>query len=329
MARMKKTAKSSNDLTPESIGVKAVPTDELRANPHNPRLLFDKEPMDVLRSSIEKVGILVPLTVYKGRRQSFYTILDGQRRWMCAKDLGLGKVPVNQVAEPTVVQNIVTMFQIHKLREDWELMPTALKLEVLMAELKERGDKRLAALTGLDQAVVTRCKKLLSYSPRYQDLMLDPDPRKRVKADFFIELYSVRNDRVVAKMPWFKKDKFTRRMLEKYQNPDSDLKSVTTFRVIKQHITNAKNANRVASITRKLEEYTFDDDLTIDHLAIQTAVVRADVRKLLRSIGKLRESVTEIDVDEYYGEDDLWAALEKLVAEIRKKLKAADRRPHR
>ena len=325
----KKTARQQEGLSPESIGVKSVLTEELKANPHNPRLLFDKEPMDVLRSSIGKVGILVPLTVFKGRRQDFYTILDGQRRWMCAKDLGLRKVPVNQVAEPTVVQNIVTMFQIHKLREDWELMPTALKLEVLMRELKEIGDKRLSALTGLDQAVVSRCKKLLSYSPKYQDLMLDPDPSKRVKADFFIELYAVRNDRVVSKMPWFKKDKFTRRMLEKYQNPDSDLKSVTTFRVIKQHITNAKNAKKVPAITRKLEQYTFDDNLDIDHLEIQTALVRADVRKLLKSIGRLNESISAIDVDEYFGEDDLWLALERLAAEIRKKLKAADRRPNR
>lgn len=324
---VKKKSHGRASLSPETIGVKSVPTGDLRANPHNPRLLFDKEPMDVLRSSIEKVGILVPLTVYKGRSQSHYTILDGQRRWMCAKDLGLKKVPVNQVAEPTVVQNIVTMFQIHKLREDWELMPTALKLEVLMDELQERRDKRLAALTGLDQAVVARCKKLLSYPAKYQDMMLDPDPRKRVKADFFIELYAVRNDRVVAKMPWFRKDQFTRRMLQKYQNPDSDLKAVTNFRTIKQHITNAKNANRVPAITKRLHEYVEDDSLSIDHLEIQTAQVRADVRRLLKNIDRLESSVNGLEVSEYYGEDDLWSALERLIRTIRSKLKEADRRP--
>src|SRR5437016_12245351 len=156
-------------FSPEKIGVDTVPTDRLQPNPHNPRMLFDKQPMATLRESIKKVGILVPLTVYKGKSQEKYTILDGQRRWMCAKDLGLKSVPANRVAEPDIVQNIVTMFQIHKLREDWEVMPTALKLEVLMDKLEEQSERKLADLTGLDPAVVARCKKLLSYTTKYQD----------------------------------------------------------------------------------------------------------------------------------------------------------------
>jgi ParB/RepB/Spo0J family partition protein len=163
-------------LAPGSVGVKAIPTDELEANPHNPRRLFDPRPLKTLQESIEKVGILVPLTVYWAKSRKTWVILDGQRRWICAQELGLKTVPANEVAEPSVVQNIVTMFQIHKLREDWELMPTALTLDVLMGAMKERRDDKLAELTGLDRAVVARCKKLLSFSKKYQDMMLDPDP---------------------------------------------------------------------------------------------------------------------------------------------------------
>ena len=155
-AKKKKTArhkKSPQGLSPRQIGIKSVTTGKLFANPHNPRMLFDREPFKVLKTSIEKVGILVPLTVYFDSKKKRLVILDGQRRWLCAKELKLEDVPVNQVAEPTVVQNIVTMFQIHKLREDWELMPTALKLELLMKELQEKHAKTLATLTGLDQAV--------------------------------------------------------------------------------------------------------------------------------------------------------------------------------
>ncbi len=68
-----------------------------------------------------------------------------------------------------------------------------------MRALEESKGTSLAELTGLDEAVVVRCKKLLSYNKRYQDMMLDADPDKRVKADFFIELYAVRNDREVKK----------------------------------------------------------------------------------------------------------------------------------
>ena len=108
-----------------------VPTESLKPNPHNPRMLFDALPLQTLEDSIKKVGILVPLTEYKAKGSKQYTILDGQRRWICAQNLDMKEVPINEVGEPTTAQNIVTMFQIHKLRQDWELMPTALKLGVL------------------------------------------------------------------------------------------------------------------------------------------------------------------------------------------------------
>ena len=216
-----------DDFGVKAIGVSNLPINKLRPNPHNPRKLFDREDLQILRESIKRVGILVPLTVYKEKATGHYIILDGQRRCMCAQQVNLKTIPVNEVAEPTLVQSIVTMFQIHKLRKDWELMPTALKLELLMTELNERKEKRLAELTGLDEAVVQRCKKLLSYPKKYQDMMLDSDPSKRHKADFFIELYAVRNDREVNKFHWFERNKFTDLMLKKQDV--GGIKSVTDF----------------------------------------------------------------------------------------------------
>src|SRR5438132_1652139 len=101
---------SAIEYSAKAIRVKNLSTDKLRPNPHNPRMLFDREPLNVLRESIKRVGILVPLTVYQEKRTGHYVILDGQRRWMCAQQIGLGRIPVNEVAEPTLVQNVVTMF---------------------------------------------------------------------------------------------------------------------------------------------------------------------------------------------------------------------------
>jgi len=78
-----------------AIRVKTLSPGQLRANPHNPRTLFDRDDMHVLRESIRRVGILVPLTVYQEQKTGNYVILDGQRRWMCAQDVGLSKIPVN------------------------------------------------------------------------------------------------------------------------------------------------------------------------------------------------------------------------------------------
>jgi len=316
-----------NDYGVRAIGVRSLPTQKLRANPHNPRMLFDREDLHILRESIDRVGILVPLTVYQEKSTGHYIILDGQRRWMCAQQVGLDTIPVNEVAEPTLVQNIVTMFQIHKLRKDWELMPTALKLELLMRELGEKKEKRLAELTGLDEAVVVRCKKLLSYNKRYQDTMLDADPDKRVKADFFIELYAVRNDREVKKFPWFNKDKFTDDMLRKMQ--DKGIKSVTDFRIVKQHINNAVKAKKVQAISKRLQEFAQQPSLTPDHLNIESAKVTAEAKKILKSADSLYAQIDAIDVDEYYGEEVMWTRLESLAQLIRDKLRALGRREER
>jgi ParB/RepB/Spo0J family partition protein len=326
MEEVTRNRESEGHLAPQAIGVKSIRTDELTPNPHNPRTLFDRVPLEVLRDSIAKVGILVPLTVYWSQAEGHYVILDGQRRWMCARELDLQEVPVNQVAEPSLVQNIVVMFQIHKLREDWELMPTALKLEVLMGALQERSEKRLAELTGLDTAVVSRCKKLLSYPKRYQDLMLDPDPNRRIKADFFIELYAVRNDRFVNQMNWFRKDEFSERMLQKYKAKTAGIKAVTDFRTMKQYVTNARRSDRNKEMAQRLREFTYDDSLPLDHLAIEEADVSATARRLQSSIVKLEESLRAIDIQEFYGEEALWKSLEKLSRLIHAKLKAVGRR---
>jgi ParB family transcriptional regulator, chromosome partitioning protein len=310
---------------PAAVGVRTVPTAALKPNPHNPRYLFDREPLSTLKASIAKLGILVPLTVYEESSTGDYVILDGQRRWICAKELGLESVPVNLVEEPSLVQNIVTMFQIHKLREDWELMPTALKLQVLMERLRERNERQLAEITGLDAAVVSRCKKLLAYSPRYQEMMLVAEPSQRIKADFFIELYPVITDRVVTRMVWFKRDHFIKRMLSKYIH-GKGLKAVTDFRRIKQCVTAAKRADLADALSAKMQEFVERDDLTIDHLEITKAQIHAQARTVLATLNRMYESLSEIDAREFYGEEELWRQLERLYKLIERKLRDADRR---
>jgi len=92
----------------------------------------------------------------------------------------------------------------------------------------------ISELTGLEEAVIVRCKKLISFDRKFQGMMLDPDPDRRVKSDFFIELYSLIHDSHVASFPWFSQNKFIREMLVKYQQEPRTIKAVTDFRTGKQ-----------------------------------------------------------------------------------------------
>jgi ParB/RepB/Spo0J family partition protein len=303
-----------------------VRTDSLQANPHNPRALFDEEPLRTLEASIRKVGILVPLTVYKAHGSKNYTILDGQRRWICAQRIKLDEVPIHQVTEPSLAQNIITMFQIHKLRKDWELMPTALKLGVLMEELEETNNDKLADLTGLDSAVVVRCKKLLWFDREYQNRMLDPDPTKRLTADLFIEMYPVITDRSVRDAKWFNKRKMIDAFVRKYLEHKSGFRAVTDFRKIKAYLTAARKAGREAELLERLGQFVASDDVTIEDLEIEAARIHRDAGTLSRRLAKLRDELTELDVDAFAAEEGLWTELEHLLIAIRKKLAEGERR---
>jgi hypothetical protein len=157
--------------------------------------------------------------------------------------------------------------------------------------------------------------------------MLDPDPSKRVRADFFIELHPVITDRTVRKMLWFSKNKFIRRMLEKYQTKGAGIKAVTDFRLMKQHISNARRARKIKAISKRLKEFTEDDSLSLEHLEIKSAAVHETVKRLLLNIGNIRDALEDTDVADYYGEEGLWKQLEDLAALIRAKILEAGRRP--
>jgi ParB family transcriptional regulator, chromosome partitioning protein len=317
------TRRSSAGTFTRAIGVRNVATDELHPNPHNPRYLFDPKPMKILEESIKKVGILVPLTVYRREKDHKYVILDGQRRWMCAQELGILRVPVNEVGEPDAVQNIVMMFTIHKLRKDWELMPTALKLEVLMQELRTRSERKLGVLTGLDETTVGRCKKLLSFPRRYQDLMLRAEPKDRVRADFFIELYAILSDRFVASRPWFSRNAFTASMLAKYQA--GVIKSVIHFRHLKQLIASAVAASRGPEMDRKLQAFVRNRELKIEAVAL-SGVGSTRAATVVRLARSLSSSLNQLDVELAYGDERMWSELQDLLELIQTRIEQAQRR---
>jgi len=114
----------------ENKTLREIKVSEIAPNPYNPRLVFGPSELNELKNSISKVGILVPLTVYQNTKdlpKENYIILDGERRWRCATEIGLETIPANVIDEPKdITQNILFMFNIHHFRKEWALFPTAL-----------------------------------------------------------------------------------------------------------------------------------------------------------------------------------------------------------
>lgn len=175
--------------------LQTVSPDEIRQNPDNPRLVFREEEMTQLMNSIREVGIKVPVSLYQDGKH--YVLIDGERRWRCAKRLNLKAIPSIIQPKPTRLENLLMMFNIHNVRLDWDLMPMALKLAEVRDMLQKSGKaadvKALSAITGVPTPTVKRAFDLLDLPSKYQKMLLKeaekPRSEQRIKPDLFIEIY--------------------------------------------------------------------------------------------------------------------------------------------
>jgi len=144
--------------------LKYILVDEIVRNLQNPREPISREEVDDLRKSIEIVGgILVPLVVYQ-REDKKYVLLDGERRWRAAKQLGLEQVPANILEKPySDFDNLRTMFNIHQQRKDWSTAARAIALGRMtkMRQGASLSDTQLMDITGMNKKKIEEAKLLL------------------------------------------------------------------------------------------------------------------------------------------------------------------------
>ena len=145
--------------------------------------------------SIRRYGVQVPIAVY--REKHGYILIDGERRWRCCRKLNRSTIPALVQKKPTALHNLLLMFNIHALREQWDLLTIALKLptviDLLRKELgKDPNEGELAARTGLGRSVIRRCKLLMELPEQYRKMILEelkkPKSRQKITEDLFIEM---------------------------------------------------------------------------------------------------------------------------------------------
>jgi ParB/RepB/Spo0J family partition protein len=294
-----KSDQSVPPVVPSGQLVKLSP-EEVVPSQNNPRHLFDREPLNTLKKSIRQHGVLVPITVYKPKGQQKFSILDGQRRYMCCSELQRDEgiellIPANVVEPPDKIASLLYMFSIHNFREQWELMPTALALNTIIEALGEDDNKVLSKLTGVSEPQLERCKKLLTFPERFQELSLDPNPKRRIPSNFWIEAYPVLNlcDEKLRELvdEVGGRDGITDKLVEKYRA--KRIRSVLHFRRIMEAYEVAVDEETRERVLQRLREYILDpqletrkafDDFVVEGRRVQGAVNACDdfVRQLQR-----------------------------------------------
>ena len=285
--------------------------EQLRPSPHNPRRLFDAEPLKSLKASIREHGVLVPLTVYRLPGQALHAIVDGERRFRCCSELadeGIEvKIPANVVDAPDQMASLIYMFNIHQFREQWELMPTALALKSVIEQMGSDDTDELTELTGLSDRQVERCKIILSFAPRYQDMSMESDPRKRIPSNFWVELSPVL-DLAAQLLPDLVaeegRDGITDLLVDKYRR--KRIRSVVHFRrILEAYDVHEEDQDEVAAVGDRLRDYILDPDLEtrqafdgfiLDTRRVQKASDAAD--KFIREIQRAKIDHTIDDKSE-------------------------------
>jgi ParB/RepB/Spo0J family partition protein len=287
------------------VGVsKTVDPEKLSKNPHNPRRYFNEEQLDLLRTSIQEVGVLVPLIAYEDSSEpGSYVLMDGERRWRCSLDLGLSEVPINVIEEPTPLDNLLRMFNIHSVREDWPLISVALSLRQVIEISGEDREVRLAEMTGLTRSTVRRAKRLLSLPDEELELIRSEAHLDRIdqvhREDLYLEIeaaVSVARNELPEINEQFSRDEMIRRFAEKREA--KTLTAVTDFRDVGK-LVKAADEDLVSreEVTAAVSKLVTDVDAT-PPIVFQDLAARAyDQRTAARKAELLRESLESLPIE--------------------------------
>lgn len=250
-----------------------LPISQVEPEPNQPRKNFDEVAITELAASIERYGVLQPITV---RRLSsgYYRIVAGERRWRASRLAGLSEIPALIIdvddlgaAERALVENLQ--------REDLNAIEEAEGFRAL-TELYGLTQAEAAERVGRSRPAVANALRLLSLPHPVQSLVSSG----KLSAGHARALVTVR--------PAERQERLARRCIEQ------DL-SVRQLESLVKH-----------EMSEKTEK---PQHTGVNYVAeVETRLTRALGRKVKLVTGR-KKGRFEI---EYYGEDDLEVLIEAL-----------------
>jgi ParB family chromosome partitioning protein len=142
---------------------------EIEPNKEQARKIFDDEALEELASSIKEYGVIQPIIVAK--KDNFYEIVAGERRWRASKKAGLTEIPAivkeddeQRNKEISLIENIQ--------REDLNPIEKARGIKVLMDEY-DLTQQKVADMIGKSRSSVANTLRILNLDERVINLALE------------------------------------------------------------------------------------------------------------------------------------------------------------
>lgn len=142
---------------------------KVEPNREQPRKKFDEDGLLELAESLKQYGILQPLLVQK--RDDYYEIIAGERRWRAAKLAGLKEVPV--IVKDLTDQEIMEISLIENIqREDLNPIEEAQAYKRLLTEFNLKQDE-VAERVSKSRSAITNSMRLLKLCEKVQQMIID------------------------------------------------------------------------------------------------------------------------------------------------------------
>ena len=166
-----KTAKHTAPVKKEVVnaGQIMMKINDVEPNRDQPRKHFEEDALLELADSIKQFGILQPLIVQK--RNDYYEIIAGERRWRAAKQAGIKEIPV--IIKEYTDQEIVEISLIENIqRENLNPIEEAQAYKRLLNEFRLKQDE-VAERVSKSRTAVTNSMRLLKLDERVQQMIID------------------------------------------------------------------------------------------------------------------------------------------------------------
>ena len=142
---------------------------KIEPNREQPRKNFEEDALLELADSIKKFGVVQPLVVQK--KDDYYEIIAGERRWRAAKLAGLKEVPV--IIKQYTKQEAVEIALIENIqRENLNPIEEAMAYKRLLTEFSLKQDE-VAERVSKSRSAVTNSMRLLNLSEKVQQMVVD------------------------------------------------------------------------------------------------------------------------------------------------------------
>ena len=166
-----KTAKHTAPVKKEVVNAGSImmKINDVEPNRDQPRKHFEEDALLELADSIKQFGILQPLIVQK--RNDYYEIIAGERRWRAAKQAGIKEIPV--IIKEYTDQEIVEISLIENIqRENLNPIEEAQAYKRLLNEFRLKQDE-VAERVSKSRTAVTNSMRLLKLDERVQQMIID------------------------------------------------------------------------------------------------------------------------------------------------------------